>query len=146
MTARWLQPESLQNKISLLQCIPAWWANLTSWYVNQWFSNQGWTQFFGRILLPTRIMNSLMMRIVWFASAINTVDGSEIPWPTTVWMYKPHKLWDKLPSSTGFFAGFLNHQQYWYGVLTANPSFSVSIHSGTNRYYLPGTWKTSVYK
>ena len=50
---------------------------------------------------------------------------------------KPYELWDKLPSSTGFFAGFLNHQQYYYGVLTANPSFTASFiqESGTSRYY-----------
>ena len=33
---------------------------------------------------------------------------------TTGWMgIKPCKSWDKLPTSTGFLAGFLNHQPYW---------------------------------
>ena len=32
----------------------------------------------------------------------NTVDGSEIPRPTTVSMYKPCKSSDKLPTSTGY--------------------------------------------
>ena len=42
-----------------------------------------------------------------------TVDGSEIPRPTTVWMYSsPYKQWQlnyQLPS-TGYLAGFRNHQ------------------------------------
>ena len=38
---------------------------------------------------------------------------------------KPCKEWDKLPTSTGEFAGFLNHQQYVQNI-TLSTSFSVA--------------------
>ena len=38
--------------------------------------------------------------------------ASEIPFPTTEHVWNSRKSWDKLPTSTGEFTGYLNHQQY----------------------------------
>ena len=47
--------------------------------------------------------------LVWGLVARPTVDGSEIPFPTTGWMYiNLCKWWEKLPTSTGEFTGCLS--------------------------------------
>ena len=53
-------------------------------------------------ICSSRLCHKGALFVVLAVFNLDTVDGSEIPFPTTGWMVlKPCKKWDKLPTSTG---------------------------------------------
>ena len=92
--------------------------------------------------------------IIWSVSFWNTVDGSEIPRPTTFWIYvKPVQP----ETSTGEFTGFLNHRQLcWMLSLGINrhilrwwlgcPITSSTFYLGSMLPFSEGDWIPRVSK
>ena len=69
-----------------------------------------------------------ILSIIGEVIGITAVDGSEIPFPTTVWMFLKtrRKSWDKLPTSTGdgqYYPGISGTHDFWV------PSNGLSLKS-----------------
>ena len=68
----------------------------------------------------------------------DTVDGSEIPFPTTIWMYKTcRKSWDQLIANLNWLAGFQPSTEF-YGL----GPLVVHTVDGRNPKQPPGMYKT----
>ena len=59
-----------------------------------------------------KFCGSFIFFVVFLGKLRDTTVNGRNPSPRDVGGIKPGKEWDKLPFSTGFHAGFLNHQPY----------------------------------